>query len=74
MDLGYNFMPHINAIYLAEHAIFHPYEWPSYMTIFAFGMLQINDFVKVCVVKAIFYLLFISAIMIPLWYLVGWIA
>ena len=44
------------------------------MTIFAFGMLQINDFVKVCVVKAIFYLLFISAIMIPLWYFVGWIA
>lgn len=74
MDLGYNFMPHINAIYLAEHAVFHPYEWPSYMAIFAFGMLQMNDFVKVCIVKAVTYLIFICAIMIPLWYLVGWIA
>lgn len=73
MDLGYNFMPHINAIYLAEHAVFHPYEWPSYMTIFAFGMLKMNDFVKVCIVKSVFYLLFISVIMIPLWYVTGWI-
>lgn len=72
-DLGYSFMPHINAIYLAEHAIFHPYEWPSYMTIFAFGMLGINDFVKMCTVKCLTYLAFISVVMIPLWYLTGWI-
>lgn len=70
-DLGYNFLPHIYSIYLAEHAVFHPYEWPSYMTVFAFGMLKMNDFIKLCSIKAVTYLIFIGVIIIPFWYFIG---
>ena len=66
-DLGYNYLPHVYSIYLTEHAIFHPYEWPSYLTVFAFGLIQMNAYVKLCCTKTIFYLLFVCLIMVPWW-------
>lgn len=66
-ELGYNYMPHIYAIYVTEHAIFHPYEWPAYMIIFAFGFSRMNDFIKLCCYKTVLYLVFICVIMVPWW-------
>ena len=66
-ELGYNYMPHVYAIYVTEHAIFHPYEWPAYMIIFAFGFSRMNDFIKLCCYKSVLYLVFICVFMVPWW-------
>lgn len=65
--LGYNALPHIYSIYLTEHVIFHPYEWPSYLLILAFGLIHINNYVKLCCIKTVFFLLFLGIFMVPWW-------
>lgn len=67
MELGYNYLPHIYAVYVMEHAIFHPYEWPAYLMIFAFGFIKMNDFIKLCVGKTTLFLIFVCVFMVPWW-------
>ena len=71
-ELGFNALPHIYSIYLTEHAIFHPYEWPMYLVIYAFGLISMNRFVKFCCVKTTIFLAFVCLVMVPWWiFIVG---
>lgn len=67
---GFNFLPHVYAMWLSRDMIFLPYEYPSYLILFGFGMLTMGKYIKLCLIKAAVYVLFFIAIIMPYWHLI----
>ena len=69
--LGFNPMAHLTTMYVAKEIVFLPYEYPAYLILYAFGMVDMGNMIKICSIKSIFILLSIAFILIPYWYLIG---
>ncbi|MEE0510453.1 MAG: SLC13 family permease [Peptococcaceae bacterium] len=70
-DLEFNILPHLLALYQSCDVIFLPYEWPAYLIAFSFGFVNMSTMIKTISIKAIFEIIFICIIVIPLWHIIG---
>lgn len=71
LQAGFDPMPHIYAMYQARDLIFFPYEYPSYLILFSFGMVKMGSMIKLCTIKSLVFILFFVVVMMPLWRLLG---
>ncbi len=70
-QLGMSFLPHLYATYLAGDIVFFPYEYPLILLIYGFGICSMPKVIKMLTAKALASLVFIVAIMMPYWYILG---
>lgn len=66
--------PFMYALVHCAEAIVFPYEYVPYLTVYAFGMMSMNDFIKLNVMRCIIYLIGFMLILVPYWYFIGVIA
>ena len=59
------------ALSVAFDQVFMPYEYMNYLLFYAFGLIKMNDFVKIMSLKTVLVSLFVLAVMIPWWFIVG---
>ena len=70
-DLGINPLLGLYAFYLSCNFVFLPYESTAFLVFYSFGTVKLKDFVKICVIKAMFFLAFMMIVMVPYWRLIG---
>ncbi len=63
--------PFVYALIHCAEAIILPYEYVPYLTIYAFGMMSMVDFIKMNIVRCIIYVIGFMALLVPYWYLIG---
>lgn len=51
--------------------IVFPYEYALYLVFFSFGLIRIKDFMKIFSIKMVLNIVFVLAIMVPYWKLIG---
>ncbi len=51
--------------------VFMPHENTAYLLFFAFGLMMMKDFIKYNAIRMIGHLIFMMAIIVPYWYLIG---
>ena len=61
------------AILHGSDQILLPYEYPLYMLFFSFGLMQLKDFSKFFGIKMVVNLIFLVAVFIPYWNLIGFL-
>ncbi len=71
LELGWNPVAHIYALYLSTDIVFLPYEFMGYITLYAFGMISMKDLVSSLTIKAIAFFIFFGIAIIPFWKLLG---
>lgn len=71
IDLGMNQLPFLYCLISCAEAIVLPYEYVPYLTVYAFGMISMGDFVKMNIVRCVLYLAGFLFILIPFWMLIG---
>ena len=71
MTLGLDPRPFIYALMHCAEAIILPYEYVPYLTVYAFGMMSMIDFIKMNIVRCIIYVIGFIALLVPYWYLIG---
>ena len=71
VELGWNFLPHLMSTMIASDIIFFPYEYPLVLILFAFGICNMSNTVKLLSVKALVCIAFVAAVMIPYWFVMG---
>lgn len=71
IDAGFDFLPHLYALYQAKDMVFLPYEYPTYLVLFAFGMVKMGDMIKICTVKSLVMLATFLVIFMPFWHFMG---
>lgn len=69
-DAGFNFLPHVYAMYQARDFVLFPYEYPMYLILFSFGMIGMSRMIKVCIIKSLLFALFFAAVIMPYWHFV----
>ena len=69
--LGMNPLGAQYALSVAFDQVFMPYEYMNYLLFYAFGMIKMNDFVKIMSLKTVLVSVFVIAVMIPWWFMVG---
>lgn len=71
MDMGINPMAwHMTMLFGSQQLIF-PYENTIYLVLFAFGLIEMKDFIKVFSIKMVIGIAVFSIITIPSWFLMG---
>ena len=63
--------PFIYALMHCAEAIILPYEYVPYLTVYAFGMMSMIDFIKLNIMRCIIYVIGFIALLVPYWYLIG---
>ena len=71
VDLGIPLIPLAYSFNAGLGELLLPYEITKYLTFYAFGMFTIKDFAKLYGVKAILSFVFLLAVMIPYWGIIG---
>ena len=71
IDLGMNQLPFLYCLIGCAEAIVLPYEYVPYLTVYAFGMITMGDFVKMSIVRCLIYILSFLFVLIPFWMLIG---
>ncbi|MBT4286238.1 MAG: hypothetical protein HOD92_02795 [Deltaproteobacteria bacterium] len=71
MNLGIDPRAFFYTIFRGTDQIVLPYEYILVMIFFSFGLIQVKDFAKFFTVKMVLNIIFIVAIMIPWWNLIG---
>ena len=73
MSFGINPAAFHTFLLVASDAIILPYEYVLYLIFFSFGIVKLSDFVKFQAVKAILSIIFVFAILLPFWKLIGFL-
>lgn len=65
--------PHIVYYVLmqASNQVVFPYEWPWAFLVFSFGLIPLKCFIKTFSVIMVFNFIYVMAVMVPYWYLIG---
>jgi len=71
LDMGMNPEPIIYALLHSAEAIVFPYEYGSYLSVFAFGMMSMKDFIKLNSVRCVVYVAGFMLLLVPYWMLIG---
>lgn len=71
VQLGFNTEVFIYALMHSAELIIFPYEYVPYLTVYAFGMISMKDFIKMSIVRCAIYMVGFFVILIPYWMLIG---
>ena len=71
LSLGINAEVFIYALMHSAELIIFPYEYVPYLTVYAYGMITMKDFVKMNILRCFIYLIGIFIILIPYWSVIG---
>ena len=71
VQLGHGGLPFIYTMVQALDGIIFPYETTFFLIAFSFGLLKMNDFVKVFGLKVVLTAVYLGAIAVPYWNLIG---
>lgn len=71
LEMGINYLPVWYTLYHSTSLFILPYEYVAYLFMFSFGMMELKDFVKVYSVKSLGLVIFLLAIALPYWRLIG---
>ncbi len=63
--------PCIYALVMCSEAIILPYEYVPYLIVYSFGMISMNDFIKISILRCILFMLGFAVVMIPFWTIIG---
>ena len=70
-EMGVNPLLGLYSFYLSCNLVFLPYESTAFLVFYSFGTVKLKDFVKICLAKFVFFLLWMLIIMLPYWHLIG---
>lgn len=71
VDLGLNPAGPLFMLNFSSDAIFLPYEYVPYLIAYSFGVISMQDFLKLSVLKFVVVLIGLLVLMLPYWLLVG---
>ncbi len=71
LSLNMNPLPFVYALVQSSEAIILPYEYVSYLAIYAFGMIGMKDFIQMSLVRCLIYFAGFLLLLIPYWNLIG---
>ena len=71
LNLGIDPMPVLLSIIYSTDFIFLPHEVPAYLIMFGFGLMTMKEFVKLHLMKMLWFALLFGLIQIPYWSLMG---
>jgi len=71
LDLGINPLVIYYTIYQAIDQVLFPYQYTLYLIFFTYGLVRMSDFIKIFAIKMVFHIIFMVAILIPWWKLIG---
>ena len=70
-DMGVNPYPVIYAFLQGLDQVIFPYEYFNYLFLFSFGLIYSKDFMKFFAAKMGINLLYVMAIAVPYWFIIG---
>lgn len=70
-DLNLNILPFLYVFLDGLSELVFPYEIAKFMVFYAYGLFTLKDFMKLFSIKAVLALVFILAVMLPYWHLIG---
>ena len=70
-DLDMNVLPIFYTLCQSMDQIFMPYEYMPYLLFFSYGFIRMGDFIKLYTLKMVLHVVFLLAIMVPWWHIVG---
>lgn len=65
---GFDFTPHLYAMYISRDFVFLPYEYVAYLMLYSFGMCKMGKMIKLMSIKSVIYFVFFVAVMMPFWH------
>lgn len=71
MNLGISVRAIAYSLVMCSEALILPYEYVPYLVVYSFGMISMNDFVKINIYRCILYLLGFMVLQIPYWLFIG---
>ena len=71
VNIGMNIRPVSYSLVMCSEAILLPYEYVPYLVVYSFGMISMSDFLKLNIVRCIFYLIGFMCLLVPYWTLIG---
>ena len=71
MALNIPSLPLVYALIASAEAVILPYEYVSYLAVYAFGMISMGDFIKLSIVRCIIFFAGFMFILVPYWMLIG---
>lgn len=71
VDLGINPLATIFTIMMNTSNVFMPHENTAYLLYFALGLFTMKDFIKYNAIRMGLHLIFMMAIIVPYWYMIG---
>ena len=74
MQLGINTNALLLFLLQALDQVFLPYEYVMYLVAFSFGVMELKHFVQLMSMKFLVNIIFMFAILLPYWHLIGFIA
>lgn len=69
--LGVNMLPVFYVLCSSMDQVFMPYEYMPYLLFFSYGFIRMGDFIKIFTLKMVLHLIFLMAVMVPWWKLIG---
>lgn len=73
LDLGINPSAAYMVMYHGCDQIVMPYEYALYLIFFSFGLIHLKDFMKLMSIKLLINFIFVLAVLIPFWGLIGYL-
>lgn len=70
-SLGVDPVATLFTIMMNTSNVFMPHENTAYLLFFAFGLMMMKDFIKYNAIRMVGHLIFMMAIIVPYWYLIG---
>lgn len=71
LDLGLNPLGVLYALKSSIDQVFFPYEYVAYLIFFSFGYIRMKDFTAIMGFKTLLHFIFLFAVMIPWWKIIG---
>lgn len=70
-SLGVDPVATLFTIMMNTSNVFMPHENTAYLLFFAFGLMMMKDFIKYNAIRMVGHLIFMMAVIVPYWYLIG---
>lgn len=71
LNIGMAIRPVAYSLVMCSEAIILPYEYVPYLIVYSFGMISMNDFIKINIYRCVLYLIGFMALQLPFWMLIG---
>lgn len=68
LNLGMNPLPSLLTIIYSTDFVFLPHEVPAYLIMFGFGLMTMKDFIKLHLMKMVWFALLFGLVQIPYWH------